>query len=200
MIIGITGGIGTGKSTILKILREKYGFVIFEADKIGHERMAKGQEAYAKIIDLFGNEILDENLEINRKSLSNLVFHDKEKLEQLNQIIHPAVIKTIQERIHHYQTTQNIHRFVIEAALLIESGCDQICDTVWYIYADEDVRIERLMKNRNMTKEQIASIMKNQLKKQDFEENTDCVIDNSGSIKNTEKQIEKLLEISSDIC
>ncbi|MDE7433388.1 MAG: dephospho-CoA kinase [Lachnospiraceae bacterium] len=194
MIIGITGGIGTGKSTVLKILKEKYGFVVFEADKIGHELMKKGNKTYDKIVKCFGNEILDSELAIDRKALSDIVFHDNEKLNHLNKIIHPAVICEIKSEIEKYKLENKNDKFVIEAALLIESGCDKICDRVWYIYADRPVRIERLIKNRGMSEKQINAVMKNQLEKEEFIKNTDYVIDNSGRIEDTDRQIKKLLE------
>ena len=99
MVIGITGGIGTGKSTILRILKEKYNFTIFEADKIAHELMMKGNVSYLKIVDYFGNDILDENNEIDRKKLGQKVFNDKKQLEKLNEFVHPEVIHEIQNRI-----------------------------------------------------------------------------------------------------
>lgn len=193
MVIGITGGIGTGKSTVLNLLKEKYGFVIFEADKIGHEIMNKGQKAYNKIVEYFGTDILNSDLTINRRTLSDIVFQDKEKLDMLNKIIHPAVIEKLLSEIEKYRQENGADKFVIEAALLIESGCDKICDCVWYIYAEKEVRMERLMKGRGMTREQIESIMRNQLDKEDFIKNTAAVIDNSGTIESTDRQIEKLI-------
>lgn len=193
MIIGLTGGIGTGKSTVLSLLKDKYGFTIFEADKTAHEIMNKGYEAYDKIVESFGNEILNPDLTINRRALSDIVFHDKEKLNVLNEIVHPAVISKILSEIERCRREKGTDRFVIEAALLIESGCDKICDSVWYIYADKEVRIDRLIKGRGMTMEQIESVMKNQLDKEIFIKNSNSVIDNSGTIESTDKQIEKLL-------
>lgn len=194
MIIGITGGIGTGKSTVLNLLKHKYGFVVFEADKIGHELMQKGYEVYDKIVECFGTEILNEDLTINRKLLSDIVFHDKEKLKHLNRIVHPAVISEISSEIEKCRRQSGTDRFVIEAALLIESGCDKICDHVWYIYADREIRIDRLRKSRGMATEQIEAVMENQLDKEDFIKKTHTVIDNSGTMECTERQIKKLLE------
>lgn len=193
MIIGITGGIGTGKSTVLSLLKNKYGFTVFEADKIAHEIMNKGHEAYNKIVDSFGDGILNSDLTINRRALSDIVFHDRSKLNVLNEIVHPAVISKILSEIDNLRREKGTDRFVIEAALLIESGCDKICDSVWYIYADKEVRIDRLVKGRGMTTKQIASVMENQLDKERFIKNSDIVIDNSSTIEITDKQIEKLL-------
>lgn len=193
MVIGITGGIGTGKSTVLNLLKDKYGFKIFEADKIAHEIMNKGHETYEKIVEYFGNGILNSDLSINRRILSDVVFHDSEKLETLNSIVHPAVIAEILTEIEKCQSENGADKFVIEAALLIESGCFKICDSVWYIHADKEVRIARLIEGRGMSREQIESVMKNQLDKENFIKNTNAIIDNSGTIECTDKQIEKLL-------
>lgn len=194
MIIGITGGIGTGKSTVLNILKEKFGFYILEADKVAHQLMCKGNKVYDRIVEEFGKDILLENGEINRKVMSKLVFNDKSKLEVLNGIVHPAVIEEIKERIKKESEINGVNDFVIEAALLIESGCGKICNKIWYIYSEDKVRIERLKTGRGMKEEDIRDIIKNQLNYKDFEDKTDALIDNSLSIENTIFQIEKLLE------
>ena len=193
MIIGITGGIGAGKTTILNILSEKYGFCVFEADKIGHELMKKDMPAYKKIVKEFGEDILDEKGEIDRQKMSCIVFSDREKLKNLNGIVHPEVIKELKRRIE-FEQKGGEDNFVIEAALLIESGCNAICDKVWYIYAEDSVRIERLNKGRGMSQEQVLSVIKNQLKDEEFINKADDMINNSFSIENTHSQIEKLLE------
>lgn len=193
MVLGITGGIGTGKSTVLKILEEKYGFYILEADKIGHEIMEKGKPAYACIVEAFGEQILDNEGNIDRCRLAELVFHNQRALEKLNNITHPAVIREIEERIEQ-QRKKGICHFVIEAALLIESGCAVLCDKVWYIYSEDSVRRERLKTGRGMTEDKITDVIQNQLSYEEFVEQTDAMIDNSFSVENTCSQIEKLLE------
>ena len=193
MILGITGGIGTGKSTVLNILKEKYDFLILESDKIAHEVMNPGNTAYNEIVEYFGDSILNEDKTINRKMMSEIVFNDKDKLNKLNSIVHPAVIKRISDTIEQ-EKLNGKENFVIEAALLIESGCSKICDRVWYIYADTEVRIERLMKSRNMTRKQIEDVMKNQMKNEFFRDNTTDIVDNSNSIEDTYTRVQKLLE------
>lgn len=193
MIIGITGGIGTGKTTILNILSEKYGFCVFEADKIGHELMRKDMCVYREIVKEYGEDILDKTGEIDRKKMSDMVFSDKKKLKKLNEIVHPEVINEIKKRIEIKQN-EGEENFVIEAALLIESGCNELCDRVWYIYAEVPVRIERLNKGREMPRKKVLSIIENQLKNEEFADKSDAVINNSFSIENTCSQIEKLLE------
>ncbi|MBQ3665503.1 MAG: dephospho-CoA kinase [Lachnospiraceae bacterium] len=196
MVIGITGGIGAGKSTVLSILKNQYGFVIFEADQIAHELMRKGNISYLRIVSYFGNDILDENEEIDRKKLGQKVFSNKEQLEKLNEFVHPEVISEIQRRMAMDPKRKDNGRFVIEAALLFESGCNTICDQVWYIDTNTEVRKQRLREYRKMSDEQIESVMKNQLNRDRFEQLSDVVIDNSDSVGNTAKQIQNLLEFS----
>ena len=184
----------SGKSTVLQILKEKFGFYILEADKIGHELMSKEMSVYDKIVERFGNDILSADGEIDRKEMSKIVFNDEKCLEELNNIVHPAVIDEIQRRMSDVRKKNGIDKFVIEAALLIESGCDSICDKVWYIYSEDKVRIERLKLGRGMKAEDIKAVIKNQLRYEDFTRNTSAMIDNSFSIENTVSQIEKLLE------
>lgn len=193
MILGITGGIGTGKSTVLNILKEKYDFLVLESDKIAHEVMNPGNSAYNEIVDFFGDDILNDDKTINRKKMSEIVFNNKDKLNKLNSIVHPAVIQKISDTIE-AEKAKGKENFVIEAALLIESGCSKICDRVWYIYADTEVRIERLMKSRNMTRIQIEDVMKNQMKDEFFKDNTTDIVDNSNSIEDTYARVQKLLE------
>ncbi len=195
MVIGITGGIGTGKSTILNILKE-YGFIIAEADKIGHETMKKGQEAYLKIVEKFGNDILDSEDEIDRIKLGEIAFCQPDVLEQLNAIIHPAVKRRIRNIIES-NTSKNI---VVESAILFEAGVNEICDEVWYIYSDIDVRIKRLKESRGLSEEKIENIMGRQLREKEFEEKADATINNSSTIENTKSQIEKLLEFHKVLC
>ena len=193
MILGITGGIGTGKSTVLNILKNDFDFIIFEADKVAHELMVPGEPAYKRNVEYFGPGILYENSEINRKILGNIVFHNKEKLELLNSITHNEVINEIKRRISEKQLLGK-NDFVIEAALLIESGCDRLCDVIWLIDAEEKVRMDRLKSGRKMTEEDIKKVMKNQMSSSEYITHCNAVINNNNSIEDTRAQIEKLLE------
>ncbi len=193
MILGITGGIGTGKSTVLNILKNDFDFIIFEADKVAHELMSPGEPAYKRIVENFGPGILGENSEIDRKILGNIVLHNKEKLELLNSITHNEVINEIKRRISEKQLLGK-NDFVIEAALLIESGCDRLCDVIWLIDAEEKVRMDRLKSGRKMTEEDIKKVMKNQMSSSEYITHCNAVINNNNSIEDTRAQIEKLLE------
>lgn len=200
MILGITGGIGNGKSTVLKILQEQYHFTVFEADRIAHELMLPGNKIYDSIVEAFGTEILNPDGTIDRMRFGAVVFSDAEKLERLNQMVHPSVIDEISRRIHQIRQKQPDMDFVIEAALMIESGCYKICDRLWYVDARPDIRWDRLKRFRGYTDEKIRQIIANQLEKEEFLKYADDVIDNSFSIKETAAQIEKKLVLSGNLC
>lgn len=196
MIIGLTGGIGCGKSTVLQILQEDYGFYIFEADRIAHELMEPGGEIYRRITEVFGRAVLQPDDRISREKLGNIVFHDKEALRQLDELTHPAVIEEITNRIEIQKEQTPDADFVVEAALLIESGCYRICDEIWYISVNETIREERLVTYRNYSVEKARSVMKQQLNHEDFLKYADVVINNEGTVEETKKEIQKKLVFS----
>ena len=190
IIIGVTGGVGCGKSKVLDFLTEKYNARIYKTDDIGHMVMEPGTIAYDKIIGYFGRGIVSDDLSINRKALGAIVFNDENKLEFLNSVIHPAVeTYIINDIIKTY--TEECHRlFVIEAALLIESGYKRFCNELWYIYAHMSTRIARLMESRNYSKDKCLSVMNNQLSEEEFRKNCDFTVDNENDFNNTKNQIE----------
>ncbi|MCD8338490.1 MAG: dephospho-CoA kinase [Lachnospiraceae bacterium] len=176
-VIGITGGVGAGKSTLLSYLNEYYGACILEADKIGHQVQQPGETCWRRITEIFGREILKEDGTIDRGLLGAVVYADRKKMEQLNAIVHPAVKERILEKIASSGSKCSI--IVIEAALLLEDHYDEICDEVWYIYADEETRMRRLMKSRGYSREKVRQIMQNQLSEEEFRRRSQVVIDNS---------------------
>ncbi|SHI32117.1 dephospho-CoA kinase [Parasporobacterium paucivorans] len=194
MVIGLTGGVGTGKSMILGILNREYDAHVIEADKVGHEVMSKNTDAYRQIISIFGKGILNPDESINRKLLGNIVFNDPKKLEELNGIIHPAVRREIEDRIARIKAASPEALIVVEAALLIEAGYRDICDQFWYVYSDFDVRKRRLMESRNYTEDKIEEIAENQLSDDEFRAASDFVIDNSHDIDETRKQVQEILK------
>lgn len=195
MIIGITGGIGSGKSTILNYLKDKYGYEIIETDRLGHEIMEPGTKAYDEIVRTFGDGIIDGDRKIDRKKLGNIVFGNEEKLKILNKITHEAVIDEIKNIIDRKKKEEGKENFIVETALMYESGCDRMCDKVWYVYANRDARVKRLMESRDLSEEKIENIMARQLDEDEFIKRADACIDNSGDIDKTHEQLEKLLVI-----
>lgn len=178
MIVGITGGVGSGKTFVSKILEEKYNGILLNADRIGHKVMEVGCPAYDSIVREFGKNILGKDKTINRKKLGKIVFANKEKLETLNNIIHPAVKEYIINEIKRLKDLYEDPLIVIEAALLIEENYQEICDQLWFIYADEEIRRKRLKEERGYSDEQIDNIMKNQLSEKEFIEKTQVIIRN----------------------
>ncbi len=192
-IIGITGGVGSGKSRVLSYLETEYHAVVCQADHVAWKLQEPGQKCYAQIVSCFGENILNEDGTINRGELGHIVFANKEKLCKLNQIMHPAVKAYIVEWIQRECNNETTY-FIIEAALLLEDDYSRICDEMWYIYCDESIRRERLKISRGYTDEKIDAIMASQLSEQIFRNECQIVIDNSGDFEDTCYQIEKAMK------
>lgn len=192
-IIGITGGIGTGKSTVLSILEKEHQAYIVETDKLAHKLMSPGQVAYNEIVAFFGTSILQDDQSIDRAKLGQIVFQDETKLQQLNSIVHPAVKQYILRDIEEKRQDGKLSYYVIEAALLIEDGYKSICDEMWYIYASQQLRIQRLLKGRGGTEEKWLQVIQNQSSERFYQEHCDVIIDNGDSVDKTSEAIKVLL-------
>ena len=192
-VIGITGGVGAGKSEILKFFKEKYHAIVVEADKVGHMLMEPGGACYYSIVEKFGSSILNGDQTINRGKLGKIVFSDEALLAELNKIIHPRVRSHIVSEIAKERAYHRTDLFVVEAALLIEDHYDVVCDELWYIHTDEEVRGKRLKEARGYDDEKIASICANQKSPAEFRSACQVVIDNSGDLADTYRQIEEQL-------
>ena len=196
LILGITGGVGSGKSKILYDLSNQYGAYIVETDKLAHRLMEPGQPIYAKIVDTFGREILAKEAPyaIDRAKFAQIVFADKGKLEQLNAITHPAVKTWIRKDIEE-KKKRDIQIYVIEAALLIQDGYKEICDEIWYIYADEATRTKRLMAQRGYTRERCQAMFRSQDGEVYYRTYADFTINNQFDYENSSKQLKDRLNI-----
>ena len=186
--IGITGGVGAGKSTVLAFLEKEYGAFVIQADQVGHLVMEPGEECYEPVIALFGKQIIKEDKTIDRKRVSDVVFGKPEKLLQLNSIIHPAVKRYILKSLEEQKEAGRL-LVIVEAALLLEEHYQDFCDEVWYVHTDKDIRIRRLMENRGYTREKAQSIIANQASEKFFLAHTDYVIENNGDLEKTYRQI-----------
>ena len=189
IVLGITGGVGAGKSTVLHRLESVYHACVVQADQVGHLLMKRGQACYEPIVDLFGAEVLDDTGEIDRKKLGAIVFFDRELLEKLNKIVHPAVKSYILKKIDEKRSSE-CRLFVVEAALLLEDHYDRICDDLWYIYVDDRIRRERLKADRGYSDAKIDGILKNQLSDEVFRRSCKYTIENSGDLEKTYQQID----------
>ena len=192
-IIGITGGVGAGKSTVLNYIKEHYKCLVIYADDVGNEVKKKGCPSYDELVYLLGKEILSSDGEIDKKKMAEAIFGDEARLQKVNNILHPAVNAYIINIIDSERLKGELDFVFVEAALLIENGYESIVDELWYIYADEEVRRKRLKESRGYTDSKIESIFKSQLSDEEFRRHSDFIIDNSGSILDAADQIDKKL-------
>jgi dephospho-CoA kinase len=191
-VLGITGGVGAGKSTVLAYLERRYQARILLADRIAYELQQPGQECYQAIVRRFGDQILQKDGAIDRGALAGIVFSDQALLGELNQIVHPAVKAWIREEISREAQRGAAPFVVIEAAILLEAHYEDLCDEVWYVFADPGVRSKRLMESRGYSKERIRGIMANQMNDDEYRKKCKFVIDNSGDfIENTYEIIDR---------
>lgn len=189
-IIGITGGVGAGKSTVLDHLEKQYNACVLQADKIGHLVMEPGDICYGQVIALFGKQIIKNDKTIDRKMVSDVVFAHEEMRQKLDDIIHPAVKSYILDKIEE-QKKAGCTLMIVEAALLLEDHYDAFCDKVWYIHTDQEIRIERLMSSRGYTREKAENIIARQATEGFFREHADYIIQNNGDLDETWRQIEE---------
>ena len=193
-VIGVTGGVGAGKSTVLGIMEEDFqAYVIQAGPAWSHSDGNRGEECYDAVIALFGKEIIKKDKTIDRRRISDVVFTDKDMLLKLNGIIHPAVKQRILDLLGE-QKEAGREICVVEAALFLEENYQEFCDEVWYVYTEEEIRIRRLMESRGYSREKSLGIIRNQVSDQVFREHTDYVIENNGDLKGTRRQIREGIE------
>ena len=183
IFIGITGGVGAGKSAVLSYLKELDGVRVMLSDEIAHELMEPGSDCYNRLKELFAGEPI---------WLAGVIFSDDKKRELLNEVVHPAVKEYVLNAVKEAKK-EGLFMLVLEAALLIEEGYGEICDELWYIYASEEVRRKRLKSSRGYSDEKIDSIFASQLKEAEYRRHCKEVIDNDGDIENTIASINKAL-------
>ena len=196
IFIGITGGVGAGKSAILSYLKEKENTRVMLADEIAHDVMEPGEEAYRRICEVFSEEdiFVKDSETFDRGKLAKVIFSDAAKRDKLNAIVHPAVKNYVKEQFKLEKERGTIHVLVLEAALLIEEHYDEICDEIWYIYTTEENRRARLKVSRGYSDEKIDSIFKSQLSEKAFREASRETIDNNGTKEEAFRQIDVALE------
>ena len=193
-IIGITGGIGAGKSTVLKYIADNYNCLVIYSDDVANDIKKKGYPAYDQLVELLGTEILGPDGEIDRAKMAGAIFNDKNILKNVNNILHPAVNEYIINIIENEKKLCRYDFVFVEAALLIENGYDKIADELWYVYASEDVRRKRLKETRGYSDEKIDDIFSKQLEDSQFRSYCRFVIDNSTSLEDAAKQVDDYLK------
>lgn len=190
-VIGITGGVGSGKSEVLRYLKEAYKARVCQMDETAKEIQRKGTDCFDRIVEHFGSRVVSAEGELDRAELSRIVFSDERELGVLNEIVHPEVIRQVRDDIEQ-KRAQGTELYIVEAALLPDVG-SELCDELWYIYAEEKVRRERLKVSRGYTDEKITQMIASQPDDERFRAVCTAVIDNSGDFEDTKRQIgEKL--------
>lgn len=191
-VIGVTGGVGAGKSEVLAYLAGKYNCRVIMADRLAQQLEEPGGVCYEPLIELLGEKVLEENGGIDRQKMA-AVFADKRLLQKVNGIVHPAVKQALLAEIAKEKAAGERDFLFIEAALLIEEGYAGILDELWYVHAGEEIRRRRLKESRGYSEEKIDAILQNQLSEEAFFAHCDVVIENNAGLERVYKQIEKEL-------
>jgi dephospho-CoA kinase len=191
-IIGLTGGIATGKSTVSRYLIEQ-NYPVVDCDKLARIAVEPGRPAYIDIVDYFGAEILLEDGSLNRKALGNIVFSDKRKLDKLNEIIHPRIRDLVLEKIEEYRLN-GYEKIFVDAPLLFETGLNQLCDEVWLVSIPTELQIERMVNRDNVSVDYAKSVIASQMSLEEKRKKSDKVIENSKDLASLYKLVDELLK------
>jgi len=190
LVIGLTGGIGTGKSEAARQL-EELGALIISADQVGHEAYTVNTEAWEQVVATFGNGILQDDKEIDRRKLGGIVFSDPSQLEKLNQIMHPRMARIVSDKIEVFRG-QGVDTEVVEAALLFEAGWDSLVEEVWVTDAPEETIIGRLRERNGLSEDEAKKRINSQMDRMERIRRSDFVINNSGDMAELGTTIKEL--------
>jgi dephospho-CoA kinase len=189
-ILGITGSLGSGKTTVAQMLRRKR-IPVLDADKMAHAFLAPGKKCFDRVVKYFGVEILKHG-RIDRRQLAKIAFNNPQSLKKLSSIIHPEVIKEIRFQIKKYRRQKGRVAVAMDVPLLFETGLQKICDYVIVVYVKGPLQIKRIQKRSGLTKLEILKRMKAQMPMKEKIARANFVIDNQGHINQTQKQVEEL--------
>ena len=190
LVIGLTGGIGTGKSEVSRILRE-LGATIIDADRVGHEAYSRNTEIWQELVHAFGEGILLPTGDIDRKQLGNIVFSDPQARGKLDAIMHPKMGQIIQERIDQYEQ-QGAKVVVVEAALLLEAGWDSLVNEIWVTECPRETVVERLRHRNNLSEEKIQQRISSQVPYDEVVHNAHVLVRNSAGLDELRKEVRTL--------
>ena len=188
-IIGITGGVGAGKSSVLAVLKNDFGAKIILADLVAHDLMEPGSLGLRKVTEALGTSFLTPDGAVDRKALADLIFRDKETLKTINSIIHPLVWKTMKEEAE--AASENL--VIIEAAVF-DTAPKNFFDELWYVYTTKENRIVRLMENRGYSREKCEDIIGRQASEEEYRALCSRVIDNNGDESDIKRQLKEILD------
>ena len=189
MVLGLTGGVGAGKSRILELFSHDYGAQVIQADLVARKLEDPGQPGMTGLVSLFGTGILQKDGTLDRKGFADRIFGNPEALKRVNALIHPLTWNEIKRQIRE----SSAELIVVEAALFDERS-REVCQYLLYVDTQDEIRIQRLMENRGYSREKCLDIMKNQADRNDFLKLADFVIDNSGSLEESRLQIRRILK------
>lgn len=192
LTVGLTGGIASGKSTVSSLLIEK-GFTVIDADIEARLAVEKGEEAYQEIVRHFGDRVLLKDGSINRAELGSIIFHDEKERQVLNSIVHPAVRKRMTAK-KELAISHNEQLIILDIPLLFESKLQYMCDKTLLVYADEEIQLKRLMQRNQLSENEAMARIQSQMPLREKKALADAVIDNNGTIEETEKQLWTILE------
>ncbi|MEG0830192.1 MAG: dephospho-CoA kinase [Anaerovoracaceae bacterium] len=191
-VIGLTGGIGTGKSVASSYL-EKKGYKVIDADKVAREVVKDGSPLLKVLVDTFGPKIIKGDGSLDRKALGELAFSSAEKNKRLNQIMHKAIIDVIREKIKYYEKEDPNQVVFLDAALLFETGLERDCNQIWLLCVDLETRLGRICQRDGLSKNQVMARINSQMPQKEKEAKSDLLIDNSATPEMLYKQLDKLI-------
>jgi len=189
--IGITGGIGSGKTEVTNIIREE-GYIVIDADEISRELAKPGGPVLERLNNEIGQHVFSEDGHLDRKALAALMFNDPETLETVNRIFHPEIKRRISDLIS-IAASENRKAVFISAPLLFESGADKETDEVWLVTADDDIRIKRTAERDGISEKEVSERIRNQMPETEKLKKADVIIENNGSLEQLRSEIKTLL-------
>lgn len=190
-VIGLTGGVASGKSTVSRILKS-LGAEIIDVDIIGRDVVTKGSPCLEEIIRHFGRGILLEDGSLDRKKLGSIVFKDRNELQYLNGIMHPVMIDRVKLLLEEMKRQQKMDKVVVDAAILIEMGLHRLVDEVWVVSIPRELQVERLMKRDGISRARAEAMVGAQMSAEQKRQYADIIIENTGSVEELEKRVKKL--------
>ena len=188
--IGLTGGIGSGKSTVARLL-EELGAEVIDADRVGHEIYLPGTPGWSRVVEAFGREIVAADGSIDRKKLGAIVFASPEALRRLNGIVHPLIAEEVRARAERAKADGRARAVVVEAAVLLEAGWDALVDEVWVVVATPDLAAERVVRDRGLAADEVRRRIRSQISDEERTAAADCVIRNTGSLEELRAAVAK---------
>lgn len=192
-VIGLTGGVGCGKSTVAKTIMENFNAAVLIADNIGFELMKPGQSCYRQIVAAFGEQVLNEDGTLDRKGIAAIVFADEKKLAKLNGIVHPSVRAYINHEVEKLRKEGKKDYVFIESAIILECGYQDICDEFWYVTAPLNLRVQRLKESRGYSDAKIEAIRNNQKQDEEFKKQCSVIIENDSDMQKIVSRLKLLL-------